>query len=314
MNGDCAIPCIDIAPLFAGASPVRDAADRAILAAATGSGFMTVTGLPPFVPIGAGTRRELLRIFSLPADAVPRPQIYIYRGWFPLREDADCCMEGIDIGPEIAYGPTMIDPADPLREQTPLPPEDILPGWQLTAGTYYRGMERTAEALMRGIARGLGLAAETFDAAFAGGNSTLRLVRYPARGSRDKTALSAHADLGFITLLAQHHIPGLQARSHSGTWLDVPPQEGTLVVNFGKLLGRWTGERIRATEHRVLGSSRERFSIPFFYEPSVDAEIAPLPLPEGGDFAPFRYGDYVRGTSRLRRGVRKRQEASRVSG
>jgi isopenicillin N synthase-like dioxygenase len=204
----------------------------------------------------------------------------------------------------------MIDPADPLREQTTLPPEDVLPGWQLTAGAYYRGMERTAEALMRGIARGLGLAAETFDAAFAGGNSTLRLVHYPPRGSRNGTALSAHADLGFITLLAQDATAGLQARSHAGAWLDVPPQEGTLVVNFGKLLGRWTGERIRATEHRVLGSSRERFSIPFFYEPSVDAAIAPLPLPGSEDFAPFRYGDYVRGTSRVRRGLRQREQST----
>ena len=34
-------------------------------------------------------------------------------------------------------------------------------------------------------------------------------------------------------------------------------------------------------------------SIPFFYEPRVDAGIAPLPVAGGGDFAPFLYGDHL---------------------
>ncbi len=73
---------------------------------------------------------------------------------------------------------------------------------------------------------------------------------------------------------------------------DVPPEEGTLAVNFGKLLERWTGARIEATEHRVIGSGQPRRSIPFFYEPRTNAVIAPLPLP-GVSFEPFQYGDYL---------------------
>jgi isopenicillin N synthase-like dioxygenase len=69
--------------------------------------------------------------------------------------------------------------------------------------------------------------------------------------------------------------------------------EGHIVVNFGKLLERWTGGRIRATEHRVLSRGRERFSVPFFYEPRADATIAPLPLPGAEQFTPFVYGDHV---------------------
>jgi isopenicillin N synthase-like dioxygenase len=213
MDADGAIPCIDIQSLFGGKADSRDAVDRAILAAATDSGFMTVSGLPASVPIDAGTRRDLPRIFSLPAQAVPRPQTPIYRGWFPLRDDADCCVEGIDIGPDVAYGPAVTDRTDALRERTPLPPDDALPGWAPTAGRYYRGMERAAELLMRGIARGLGLAEDIFDAASSGGISTLRLAHYPARGNRDANALSAHADLGLVTLLARDGIAGLQARS-----------------------------------------------------------------------------------------------------
>jgi isopenicillin N synthase-like dioxygenase len=93
--------------------------------------------------------------------------------------------------------------------------------------------------------------------------------------------------------LAQDGVEGLQARGHDGSWIDVTPIEGTLAVNFGGLLERWTGGRIKATEHRVIGPGRERGSIPFFYEPRVDAVIAPLPLAGAPDFEPFTYGDHL---------------------
>ena len=69
-----------------------------------------------------------------------------------------------------------------------------------------------------------------------------------------------------------------------------------MAVNFGGLLERWTGGRVKATEHRVLGQcvtgpGRERCSIPFFYEPRVDAVIRPMP--GSRDFAPFTYGDHL---------------------
>ena len=103
----------------------------------------------------------------------------------------------------------------------------------------------------------------------------------------------AHVDSGFVTLLAQDGVEGLQAKLADGRWIDVPPVDGTLAVNFGKLLDRWTGGRIRATEHRVLGPGRTRYSIPFFYEPAVDAVIAPLPIAGAETFAPFSYGDHL---------------------
>ena len=59
-----------------------------------------------------------------------------------------------------------------------------------------------------------------------------------------------HVDSGFLTLLAQDEISGLQARHRDGTWLDVPPTDDGLAVNFGKVLERWSGGRIKATEHR----------------------------------------------------------------
>jgi len=167
---------------------------------------------------------------------------------------------------------------------------------------------------MRGIARGLSLEEHFFDQAFEKGLSTLRLLRYPIRTDTARTAQSdpslwvhhqgqrhyvngaPHVDSGFLTLLAQDGVPGLQARHRDGTWLDVPPADDGLAVNFGKVLERWCGGRIKATEHRVIGTGRERLSIPFFYEARADAEIAPLPM-DGESFAPFLYGDYLWATT-----------------
>lgn len=308
------IPKIDIAPLFGPASPERDAIDRAVMGAASGIGFMTITGFAGADLLTAQDRSALLGIFRL-TEAQKAELLRwnfdptrknVYRGWFALQHTTASHKEGIDIGPDIAR-PIPVSTDDPLLEATPLPREADLPGWRAPAAAYFLAMEQTGAALMRSVARGLGLAENQFDSAFEGGISTLRLTRYPKRSAmpedpahivvhqgRERALIGgAHVDSGFVTLLAQDGVEGLQAQNHDGDWNDVPPADGTLAVNFGKLLERWTGGRVRATLHRVVSPGRERFSIPFFYEPRVDAEITPLPLAGAEPFAPFLYGDYL---------------------
>lgn len=313
------IPAIDVRALF-GTDPVaRNATDRSIMAAAVSSGFMLIYAFPDAVPMGARARAELLRLFDLPTQTL-RPlwrqkfdptHRNVYRGWFPLQRGFPTAKEGIDMGADVAYGADVVVAWDPLRESTPLPPEEALPGWRSAVAAYYRGMEMLANALMRSIARGLELPERFFDSSFERGLSTLRLIRYPVRDDLDVQAPSGpplwityagerryltgtpHVDSGFLTLLAQDGVGGLQARHSSGEWVDVPPRDETLAVNFGKVLERWSGGRIKATEHRVIGSGRERRSIPFFYEARAEAEIAPLPLAYATQFEPFLYGDYL---------------------
>ena len=301
------IPTIDIAPLFAGPGAPWDAADVAILAAARDIGFMTMTGLPGDA-LSAATRKQLLAVFALPEArkrALCRRSFVpenpnLYRGWFPLQDGHPTHKEGIDIGSDLVR-PLRHDPNDPLTEPTPLPDEAALPDWRAAAAEYYRAMEATGAALMQAVARGLGLPQTVFDAAFENGISTLRLIRYPVRrvDALDPALRvgggymlgAPHVDSGFVTLLAQDGVAGLEVEDRSGNWIGVAPREGTLVVNFGKLLERWTGGKVRATRHRVIGSGAERFSIPFFYEPAVNAVIAPLGL--GESFAPVAYGDHL---------------------
>lgn len=313
------IPIIDIADLFGTDQPARTLVDGLVQAAAREHGFMVITGLPSWTRQSTAHRRRLLALFSLPDQELrklwrwnfdpARPNVY--RGWFPLQDGGATYKEGIDMGPDIAFGPSVVDPSDPLREATPLPRDDVLPGWREAVRDYYLAMDRLARLLMQSIARGLGLAADIFDPAFDNGISTLRLLHYPIRpdsslagadpqvawvdvqGVRRHSLSHAHVDSGFMTLLAQDGVEGLQAQHPDGSWIDVPPQEHALAVNFGKVLELWTGGLIRATRHRVLGTGRERYSIPFFYEARPDAVIAPLPLAAAQPFEPFYFGDHL---------------------
>jgi isopenicillin N synthase-like dioxygenase len=313
------IPVLDVAPLFDTEPAAWREPDRALAAAAQDIGFACIRGMPGQATPGPAQRARLLAIFKL--DEASKRCLYrrkfapensnAYRGWFPLQPGNMTSKEGIDIGGDLVHGPQITAPADPLREPSPLPDEDRLPGWREAVAAYYGAMERVSEVLMRCLARELGLRPDYFDDSFRSGLSTLRLIRYPRRdaaelatvqdqavwvefhGERRFLVGAPHTDSGFVTLLAQDGVAGLQARSRKGEWIDVPPLEGTLVVNFGQVLEQWSAGRVRATEHRVLGSGRERFSIPFFYEARADATIAPLPGDRPDLFTPFEYGDFL---------------------
>ena len=313
------IPLIDVMPLFSADLAARALADRALFAAACDIGFLCIGGLPADVPLGPDARKRLLAIFDL-GDADKR-RLYrrkfapenrnIYRGWFPVQPGNLTSKEGIDLGADIAYGPAVIVSGDPLREMTPLPDEDRLPGWRSAIAAYYRAMERVCAALMRSLARSLGLSGGYFDAAFHRGLSTLRLIRYPPRSAAELATVTdpglwvrrqptsrylvgaAHTDSGFVTVLAQDAVAGLEVRGRDGRWIGVPPLDSTLVVNFGQVLEQWSAGRIRATEHRVIGTGVERCSIPFFYEARADATIAPLPIDAPDLFTAFRFGDFL---------------------
>jgi len=318
MSREIEIPTIDVSALFAGTPGARERTDRAIMAAAAAFGFFAAGGFPIELAIGPECRGALLRIFDLPDGEIRRlwrqrfdpSHGNVYRGWFPLQRGFLTSKEGIDMGADLAHGFCVVRDDDPLREATPLPPEHALPGWRATAAAYYRGMEFVGRALMRSIARGLGLEEHYFDATFERGLSTLRVIRYPPRtdiedaaaspgfwvehrGTRRHITGAPHVDSGFLTLLAQDGVAGLQTRHVSGEWLDVPPAGNLLAVNFGGLLERWSGGRIKATLHRVVGEGVERKSIPFFYEARADAEIRPLPSEPPDSFEPFFYGDYL---------------------
>ena len=295
-------------PVIAARAVMDGQANEAIMAGATGSGFLTLSGVDDLFGL-APHRRTMLSFFSAGEDARSRTlrnkydpaRPNVYRGHFPVDLAGDLLLEGFDIGPDIADPPRAGDGADPLTEPTPRPG---LPGWDGAVATYYRALEDLGLALTRAIFAGLGARPDLANRWFANGISSLRLLHYPEHpaehfheerritmrdGITRYLMTGAHTDSGFVTLLWQDDTGGLQAQTPDGTWLDVPPATGGLVVNFGQMLGDWSGSRIKATPHRVLGGTAQRFSVPFFFEPAVDARITPLT----GQGEGFIYGDFL---------------------
>jgi isopenicillin N synthase-like dioxygenase len=80
-----------------------------------------------------------------------------------------------------------------------------------------------------------------------------------------------------LTLLIQDNVGGLQAQTSDGTWIDIDPQPGTIVINLADCMQVWTNDRYRAAVHRVLPmTGSDRMSIPYFLNPKRDALVAPI--------------------------------------
>ncbi|MEW1694249.1 2-oxoglutarate and iron-dependent oxygenase domain-containing protein [Streptomyces sp. NPDC091278] len=143
-----------------------------------------------------------------------------------------------------------------------------------------------AERLLRELLTSIGASPDFYDDAFGPrAHPHLKLVRYPGgSGEGDAQGVGAHKDYGFLTLLLQDEVGGLQVQREDGEFHDVPPLPGAFVVNLGELLEVATNGYLLATNHRVVSppGTTERYSVPFFYNPRLDARVAPLDFPYAG--------------------------------
>ncbi|SFT50843.1 isopenicillin N synthase family dioxygenase [Sedimentitalea nanhaiensis] len=155
---------------------------------------------------------------------------------------------------------------------------DSAPGFRAEIETYYREALEVGRQVLTCIAASFDLGVDSFAAAFDPPMALLRGNYYPARpdwaGHKD-FGIAAHTDYGCLTLLAMDGAPGLSVRMPDGTWRDVQAPPGKFVINFGEMLEIWTGGRVKATLHRVVGGGGERISAPLFLNPSYDTNVAP---------------------------------------
>ena len=93
--------------------------------------------------------------------------------------------------------------------------------------------------------------------------------------------VGAHKDSGVLTLLwVEPGKGGLQVE-RDGEWVDAPPVPGAFVVNIGELLEYATQGYLIATNHRVVSPKYpdDRISVPFFFNPALDARLPIIELP-----------------------------------
>jgi isopenicillin N synthase-like dioxygenase len=97
-----------------------------------------------------------------------------------------------------------------------------------------------------------------------------------------------HTDAGALTVLMQDDVGGLQV-FRGGYWHNVQPVPGAFVINTGDMMQVWSNDNYQAPVHRVLAMSEsDRFSIPFFFNPSAATTVSPFPTVVSAE-RPARY-------------------------
>lgn len=175
----------------------------------------------------------------------------------------------------------------PYRGLNQWPPG--LPGFRETCVAYCNALESLGKRLLPIYALALDLPPDFFAPAFEEPQYTLRLAHYPRHDvpEENEFGIAPHTDSTFMTLLAQNRVPGLEIATQDSRWIQAPVIPGTFLVNSGDLLRRWTNDRFLATPHRVLNrSGEERYSIPFFFDTTLDYRMECLPTCQGADNPP----------------------------
>jgi isopenicillin N synthase-like dioxygenase len=183
------------------------------------------------------------------------------------------------------------------------PSRQKLPQFEPTMKRYISDLQLVVAALNHAFALSLDLPEDHFDADYRHPSTTLMLNFYPpvdpAKLQETQWSFSPHADYTAFTVLLQDDSGGLQARNSAGDWIDVPPKEGTFVVNVGNLLERWTNDLYTSTLHRALhvGNS-PRISGAFFIYPDDRSVVRCLDTCQGPEnpprYEPVVVEDYVR--------------------
>ncbi|XP_047087742.1 jasmonate-induced oxygenase 2-like [Lolium rigidum] len=175
-------------------------------------------------------------------------------------------------------------------------PQD-LPGFREALEEYAKAMEELALKLLELISQSLGLKPDRLHGFFKGDQTQTTFVRlnhYPPCPSPDLAlGVTRHKDAGALTVLHQDDVGGLDVRRRSdGEWVRVSPVPGSLVVNVGDIVQVWSNDRYQSAEHRAsVNSRKERFSLPYFFNPGSGAMIEPLEELVSDD-SPPRYRAY----------------------
>jgi isopenicillin N synthase-like dioxygenase len=160
--------------------------------------------------------------------------------------------------------------------------------------SYFEICSVVSKELLRKLAEGLGADEATSDGvvvAYDQHTSYLRLNHYPVCGSAapentptifnkeewGDLAVGRHTDAGGVTILLMDGVRGLQMERND-VWTTIEFKRHDLIVNIGDMIQVLSNDNYIAPQHRVIASAtQERFSAPFFLNPSWESVITPLP-------------------------------------
>lgn len=301
------VPVVDFAPFLLGETADKRAVADAIGAACEGIGFFYLTnhGMPPETTRGIFDAAR--RFFDLPLAQRMDPALLISpehsRGYQP-------------VGARLYPDTTAPDVMEAFKYQRELPPDDPdllagdriqqpnkwpqgLPGWRETLLDYFEAVDGVAANLLRAFALTLDVEEEYFLRFYEKPLTQVSLLHYPPAPPTDGLyGNRPHADATAFTIVLQGDVPGLEVLTRSGQWATVPPIEGSFVINIGDYMARWTNDRFRSTQHRVVNrTGQERFSVPYFAIPDYDAVIECVATCQSADnpakYEPLHVGNAI---------------------
>ena len=305
------IPILDVSPLYGEDEAAIRATAATLRSYLESIGFLYVVGHPiPRADVEA-VREASKRFFSLADEQKLALKIdKNFRGFLPFAGSTIVTSsvasvskpnqsESIFFMHEVDAGDPKALAGKPLQGPNQWPDEAALPDFRATIERYVEEMSTLARKMVGAIALSLGLPTDSLDRYFEDPTTFLRLLHYPTQPQEEGLFGSApHTDYGFITLLAQDNVGGLEVKNKAGEWVPAPPIPDSFVMNVGDILARWSNDVFVSTPHRVINrTGRERYSQPFFFDPSMEEMIEALDVcvPDGASpkYPPVLYGDYL---------------------
>ena len=276
---------------------------------------------PRVLDVGPPTVRTTARRQGRDRDgAQPHFRGYTRLGGELTRGQVDW-REQIDIGPE---RPPIGGPgrSDYLWLQGPNQWPAALPELRRIVAEWDAALSAVARILLRHWAASLGSPPDVFDAAFAEAPATLiKIIRYPAAPPA-RRAWARTRTPGCSPCCWPSRAAGpAGARRRDGGWIDVPRARAhSSSISASCSRSRRAGTCGPPSTGSICGERRDRFSVPYFFNPRLDAQIPVLSLPDelgaraaSGDrslgpdlrgLRPQRLEEQATGPSGCRRGAR----------
>ena len=290
------VPTVDFAPFLAGTVEGKRTVAEGIGAACEGIGFFYLANHGMTASATDGVFAAARRFFALPLERRMDPAILISpehsRGYQPVgaRFYPDTTepdrMEAFKYQRELPADDPDILAGNRIQQSNKWPEE--LPGWREALLDYFEAVDGVAMGLLRAFALALDLEEGYFLDFYCKPLTQVSLLHYPPAPPTDGSyGNRPHLDETAFTIVLQDNVPGLEVETSTGRWIDVPPIAGSVVINIGDYMARWTNDRYRSTRHRVVNrTGAERYSVPYFAIPNFDAVIECLPSCQGPDNPP----------------------------
>ncbi|XP_020160649.1 probable 2-oxoglutarate-dependent dioxygenase SLC1 [Aegilops tauschii subsp. strangulata] len=164
--------------------------------------------------------------------------------------------------------------------------DDVLPSWphnpsdlREVMSAYARANQGLFRELIEAALEAMGITGEGVLEELDGGTQMMMVNCFPVCPEPDLTlGMPPHSDYGFLTLLLQDQVNGLEVCQGDDDWLLVDPLPGALIVNVGDHLEIFSNGRYKSVLHRVrVNSTQLRISVASLHSLPPERVIRPAP-------------------------------------